>query len=672
MISLQPALSGGERTYTIVFSSNAPSPGNFDGTEGTLMQDGNSEIWIYRFSVPDVDLTEGADLPFDDLTTGAFTPVTVNTPASRLPTPGSPTQAPFFADDNREMAISDDGNILAFISTRNLVPGVGNTDANPELFFYNIGSSSFTQATNTQEPTPSPGFSVTFQSNPNLSSDGSIVSFISTANLAGNNSDLNAEIYMANFSGSSVSNIRQVTRTINGTGNTNVLTPGRRMSRNGAFIAFESRATDPKANVAATSGFLGIFVYTVATDTFVEIGPRPTLLADIVHFPTFTDYNASLTPSSLIFASALNIRPDGTIPAEAQAAEGLNPQRSAQVFLTPVPVTTPQSFIRLTRIPPVNVFQGTFPVVAETRKRISFVLGGVETGGGNLDFSSELFYLLTPTVTAQNASTLSFFTGLSNMPVAAATPAPSPLPSPTPTPSPSPGAPFGVAPGSVTIVRSPVAFTSTSASAGSSLTCCSETRRAPALPVELNGVSISVNGMAAGLYFVGAAEKQINFVVPVGLPPTISQVVVNVLDTGAGTDTTFRGLVQLIPGQPDVGTTTGDAGGRAIAVNAANDSPEPFSVTTDGQPTRIELTVTGVRFATPSEITVTVGTTAIATSGIVRVGPNTNMHGFDIIEFTLPASLAGAGDVPIQVQFLRGNLTTVSRPAATAPRITIN
>jgi hypothetical protein len=673
MISLQPTLSGGERVYTIVFSSNAPNPGNFDGTEGTLAQDANSEIWIYRFSVPDVDLTAGTDFS-DDLTGGTFTRIT-DTPASRLPTAGSTTKAPFFADDNREMAISDDGNILAFISTRNLVPGVGNADGNPELFFFNIGSTSFTQATNTTEPTPSPGFSVIFQSNPSLSSDGSIVSFISSANLAGNNSDNNAEIYLANFSGSSVSNVRQVTRTINGTGNTNILSPGRRLSRNGAFLAFESRATDPKANTTATNGFLGIFVYTVATDTFVEIGPpRPTVIADIIHFPTFTDYNGSLSPSSLIFASAENFRPDGTVPPAAQASEGLNQQRSAQIFLTPIPVVTPQSFVRLTNVPQVNIFGGTFPAVSETRKRIAFVLNGVEMGGGNLDFSSELFYLLTPTATAQNGAALSFFTGFSNMPVTSATPAPSPLPSPTPTPSPVPGAPFGVAPGEVTIVRSPVAFTSSSATVGSALDCCSETERAPALPIELNGVSVSVNGVAAGLYFVGGPEKRIDFVVPIGLPPVIAPVVINVLDTGAGTDTMFRGLLQIIPGQPDIGTSTGDAGGRAVAfaVNGVTRSPEPFSVTTGGQPTRIELTLTGVRFATTAEITVTVGTTAIATTGIVRVGPNTNMHGFDVIEFTLPAALAGAGDVPIQVQFQRGNLTTVSRPAATAPHITIN
>jgi hypothetical protein len=672
MISLQPVLSSGKRLYTIVFSSNAPNPGNFDGTEGTLAQDGNSEIWIYRFAVSDVDLTLGLDLPLEDLaSSGTFTRIT-DTPASRLPTAGSPTTAPFFADDNRESTISDDGNILAFISTRNLVPGVGNTDGNPELFFFNIGTTGFTQGTNTQEPSPSPGFSVIFQSNPSLSSDGSVVSFVSTANLASSNSDNNAEIFLANFSGSSLSNMRQVTRTINGTGNTNILSSGRRLSRNGGFIAFESRATDPKGNTATTSAFLGIFVYTVATDTFVEIGPRPTVFTDIIHFPTFTDYNASLTPSSLVFTSALNFRPDGTFPPEAQASEGLNAQRSAQVFLTSIPPSSPQSFVRLTQTPQMVVFGGTLPVVSETRKRMAFVMGGVELGGGNIDASGELFYMLSPQATAQSAAALSFFTGFSNMPVTAATPVPSPSPSPTPTPSPVPGAPFGVAPGEVTIVRAPVAFVPSTASALVTSDCCSETKRAPALPIELAGVSVSVNGAAAGLYFVGNADKEIKFVVPIALPPILAPVVVNALDTGGGTDTVFRGLLLILPGQPDIGTTTDDAGGRAIAFNAADDSPEPFSVTTDGAPTRIELTVTGVRFATPAEITVTVGTTAISGAGILSVRPNTNMLGFDIIEFTLPASLAGAGDVPIQVQFVRGSLTTVSRPAATAPRITIN
>jgi hypothetical protein len=130
--------------------------------------------------------------------------------------------------------------------------------------------------------------------------------------------------------------------------------------------------------------------------------------------------------------------------------------------------------------------------------------------------------------------------------------------------------------------------------------------------------------------------------------------------------------VQIIPGQPDILTTTGDEGGRAAALNAVTMTAEPFSVTTNGAPTVIQLEVTGLRNAARTEITVTVGTTAITGDGIVLLRPNVKMPGFDFINFTLPASLAGAGDVPIVVTFTRAGFTTTSRPAATAPHITIN
>src|ERR1051325_11422957 len=140
---------------------------------------------------------------------------------------------------------------------------------------------------------------------------------------------------------------------------------------------------------------------------------------------------------------------------------------------------------------------GTRPVASESRKRIAFTVGGEELGGGNGDGSPEVFYLLTPIITAQGKTTLSFFTGAINMPVTAATPAPSPTPSPTPTPSPAPGAPIGLATGELSIVRSTAALAPSDATAGGA----SETKRSPALPIELNGVSLSVNGAAAGLYF---------------------------------------------------------------------------------------------------------------------------------------------------------------------------
>jgi uncharacterized protein (TIGR03437 family) len=290
--------------------------------------------------------------------------------------------------------------------------------------------------------------------------------------------------------------------------------------------------------------------------------------------------------------------------------------------------------------------------------------------------SLEVFYLLSPQVTASSSAVLSFFTGASNMPVTAATPLPSPSPSPTPTPSPVPGAPIGVAAGELTIVRSTVALAPSNATAGGA----SETKRSPALPIELNGVSVAVEGYAAGLYFVGNAEKQINFVVPIAAPNGLRNVVINLLDAGANTDTIFRGLIQIIGVQPDVFTTTGDAGGRAIAFNVTNPSArtmEPFSVmSTDASgatvPTVIELSVTGVRAVIPAEVTVTIGTIAITGGAILAVQPNLEMPGFDIINFTLPASLAGAGDVPVVVTVNKNGVTTVSRPADTAPRITIN
>ncbi len=688
MMTLAPVLVGGQRFYTIVFSSNAPNPGNFDGTDSAaLSADANSEIWIYRVpAVSDVNLTLGTDLPFQNLAAGTFVQIT-NTPASRAPTAGSSTASPFFADDNREPTINDDGRFIAFASTRNLVPGVGNADFNPEIFFYDLPNTTFIQGTKTQDVTQ--GVGLIFQQNPTLSSDGSTVSFFSSANIATNspnNADNNAEVFVATFGGAAMTNIRQVTRTQidpSAPFNVNVLSPGRRLSRNGALIAFESLATDPKANSTSNGNALGTFVYTVATDTFVEVGPRPTVFADIAHVPIFTDYAGTLAPSSLVFVSTQNFRPDGTVPAPAQASEGLNVQRAPQLFLTQIPASTSNTFIRITNTPQVALLTSPRSMASASRTRMAFNMGGVELGGGNQDGSQELFYHLSPIVTAEDPATLTFNTGASNMPVATATPAPSPSPSPTPTPSPSPGVALGLAPGQLSIVRSTVALATTSTTACPTpgmVNCASETERSPALPVELNGVSVSVNGYAAGLYFVGNAEKQINFVTPIGAVSGLATVAVNILNAGANTDTVLRGFTQIVVAQPDIFTSTNDALGNAAAVNVTNPTsrlPPPFNVTsTDSSgntvPTVVELSLTGIRLAFRTEVTVTVGTTVISGADIVLTKSNPAMPGWDIINFTLPASLAGAGDVPVVVTFTRASVTATSRPADTAPKISIN
>jgi uncharacterized protein (TIGR03437 family) len=197
------------------------------------------------------------------------------------------------------------------------------------------------------------------------------------------------------------------------------------------------------------------------------------------------------------------------------------------------------------------------------------------------------------------------------------------------------------------------------------------------LPVELNGTSVSVNGAAAGLIFAGNTSKQVNFVMPLGLSPGVGRVAVNVLDAGANTDTILRGHVPIVAAQPDIFALPDN---RALAFNITNPGArmmEPFNVTsTDGAgntvATIIELSVTGIRSAVISEITVRVGTVDISGTEILGVMPHTEAPGFDLIVFRLPASLAGAGDVPVIVTLLRAGLTVSSRPADSAPKIRIN
>lgn len=272
-----------------------------------MASDGNQEIWIYQVDIPgatDVDLSTGDEI-FQDLSAGTFKRLTDTTPSRPLTIDLNP---PDIRDDNRDATISDDGNVIAFISVRDLVTG-GNTDFNPELFFArtsnNWSTFALAQGTNTQDAVP--GIGRTIQQNPSLSGSGSRVAFLSSANLVGTNADdgrPNAEVYVADFTGSGLSNIRQITKTKDNPGglSTNLLSPGRRLSRNGLLVTFESLAEDSNSNTVPTETSHAIFVYNISASTFAKVAPRATGGGDqsFIHFPTFTDYDSSLNPSTVV------------------------------------------------------------------------------------------------------------------------------------------------------------------------------------------------------------------------------------------------------------------------------------------------------------------------------------------------------------------------------------
>lgn len=706
--SLRPMLSRDGRY--IVFSSNAYSdanlsltPKDFDGTANAaaLKADGNMEVFIYRIpGVADFDLSSGAEAPFTDLAAGTMTRVTF-TPASRLPVPGTASSPPYVADDNREAFPNDDASFIAFVSTRNIgnVGGLSNTDGSTEVFIYNRTSPSFVQATSTGLTTPNTPSVV--NQNPNLSGDGSVLVFYSNADIGGAEaaSDRgNGEIYAASFNGTAVSNLRQLTRTpVSTVGDPSVVfSPGRRLSRNGQLVAFESLAefnSNGSLN-GALRGTRGSYFIRLTDNSFTQIAARTPSdqFEDVLRFPTFTGDG-----SAILFASTLNFRASNGEALAAASTDGLNGsadaarQRLTQIFAVPVPPagSAPANYQRLTNSP--VRFGGLQVFASDTLRRLSFTLsstsslfGVAELGGGNPDNSAEAFYLLAPQVASEAASgaSVAFFTGASDRPVVA------------PSPAPTPPNVSGLAPAMLGIARS-TGFTIAPSNREVDRNNADEANRRPPLPVELNGVSVTVGGYGAGLYFV--SPGQMNFVAPPGLFAPAANTSYPVVINNNGS--VLRTTLNLNPAQPDIFTSTNGAGGRAAVLNVTNaciaPTGEPFSVTTtrpknndcassetETVPTELLIMLTGARGpanvpVTISEVTVRIketdltAATASNPNGVVSVGPS-RTHGFDQIIVRLPAGLAGAGDSPVIVTVTRGGTAFTSRPADTAPRITIN
>jgi uncharacterized protein (TIGR03437 family) len=190
------------------------------------------------------------------------------------------------------------------------------------------------------------------------------------------------------------------------------------------------------------------------------------------------------------------------------------------------------------------------------------------------------------------------------------------------------------------------------------------------LPVELKGVSVSINGAAAGLYSVSSTE--IKFVVPVGLVPNTGTasypLVINIQDNPT-TNRVIRGAIVIVAAQPDIETTSNGPNGRALICNitamAFPCQMEPFNVTSPDAsgspvPTKLEVHVTGVRGA--SGINVIIGTTSITASQNITA----DLPGFDQVIIFLPATVDRGDNLPVVVT--AG--TATSRPTSAVPPLT--
>jgi uncharacterized protein (TIGR03437 family) len=593
------------------------------------------------------------------------------------------------------------------VSNRDLVPSVGNAapDNNDEIFTFVRNMNVIGQVTKTPRGTL---VAPIFNQNPTISGNGLRVAFLSKGNnpivgmTGGSNTDNNIEIFYSDLNAAGVpsgANQRQITTTTqtNLADTINILDIGRRMSRDGRYIAFDSYADLANENSGANYTSFALYLYDTMTSTFRRIGPRSDADAtatasggDVAHYPGFTDTDANGTPQTLVLETRLNIIPAGTISASND--DGLNPNmvRPTQIYSYPlnIPAAT-ATFTRLTKFPAPSFFlASTQPIPSNSLNRMSFTLGLTEVGTGNFDSSNEAYYLLLPTVTSTvTDAALSFVTGASAIPVSnspvptpsptatpTATPTPTASPTPTVTPTPqTPSAVQGISPGMLAIVD----YTSASNPAIAAQTAVGSIDRRFPLPIELGGVTLTINGAAAGLKSV--SQNKITFVVPRGLfPPGANNILYPIVINNNGV--VSKGNITIVNARPDIFTFSPvpAPNGRARVFNVTNSvfRTEPFAVTTVRRkggrrvPTVLRVFLTGAEIVNSNDVSIRVGDVVISGT-LITTSAITREPGVQTFDFTLPPSLNGAGDVPIIITITLNGVAYQSRLDDTAPRFRI-
>lgn len=176
-------------------------------------------------------------------------------------------------------------------------------------------------------------------------------------------------------------------------------------------------------------------------------------------------------------------------------------------------------------------------------------------------------------------------------------------------------------------------------------------------PLELNGVKVTVAGVAARLSYI--SPTQINFTLPNDITPAdLVEVVVN------NNGKISRGRVKVLNVSPALLTTTGDGAGRALvkcgkpnADGSVVFTDPPCSVGTEASPNIIRVFGTGWRNA--DKVVLKIGDVEL-TNNFAGAQPGA-APGIDIIDAKLTQALLGKTDVDVIVTATAGTLTTASK-----------
>ncbi len=616
-----PAISGDGTK--IVFASNSST---LVAGEAGKNDDGNQEIFL-------------ASLP-PNSTTPSFQRITTTTAS----TPASRNTEVF---DNYNPTINFNGTLIAFVTNRKELPGVTNKDALGQIVLYSTTAGQFTQVTTKNEADALDGFVFKgFNSNPQLSGNGNVLVFIAGYNHAPtasiNNSDLNGEIFLYDVATKALT---QMTNTTGFAGypasisQIGTLVPDRPMnilnqntkhlSSDGTMLVFESAGDlESGKNSDKTRE---VFLYNRTTNKFTQITSNSALPA----IPVQTDidkidydFTPAISPNGkfIFIGSILNI-----VPVASGGTSGIltdNADGSREVFRYDIAAA---KFRQITYTPlsprVLDQREALLHVNSNAAGTDLFFTNDIDMIGTNPDTSFEIYRAIVRPIAQVN----DFVPVLVN------------------------GASF-FSPDSTKPETNPIAGGSLGSLFGTKLADSQATSARADLDFELNGVSVTIAGIAAKLIYV--SPLQINFVVPDGV---LAADAVEFTINNKGV--VSKGKVKVLDAQPGIFTTTQNGkGAGAVACQlvlkdadgntTSNTYPAPpCEISADKKEGYLLLFGTGFRYADLTSVIVTVIKADATTQDFTPVyaGSQNQFPGLDQINLLLPTDFP-TGTVKLKIK----------------------
>ena len=239
--------------------------------------------------------------------------------------------------------------------------------------------------------------------------------------------------------------------------------------------------------------------------------------------------------------------------------------------------------------------------------------------------------------------------------------------------------------------QSPLAPGSIVAAFGTQLATGTLAASTQPLPTSLLSTRVTVNGVAAPLFFV--SSNQINYQLPAGTANGEAAVVVRAIQAN-GDEVVSSGTVRVAPTSPSIFTAnasgTGAPAGLTGRINENNqfvfDSqppfvpdpvnpgtliPAPIDVGSSARPAFLILYGTGIRNAATADISAVIGGVV---SGVEYAGPAPNYTGLDQVNIKLPVSLRGSGiiDVTLVVDGVSSNAISINLAGTASTTLSVS